>query len=139
MYSPLSKVIGQEIYRHCSRCRESLKFQSTARAALADLCSECSRLQQDTSSCVIPVTASKQLEKQVNVHPHDVIGNPKHYTSGIECWDYITSHNLGYLEGNIIKYVTRYKLKNGLEDLKKAKAYLDKLILETEKASKGGV
>jgi hypothetical protein len=64
----------------------------------------------------------------------DSIKHPKHYTSGaIECWDYIVSQNLGFLEGNIIKYVTRWKHKNGVEDLKKAKAYLEKLIAEASK------
>ena len=61
---------------------------------------------------------------------HDKINHPKHYTQGIECWDYITSHKMGYLEGNIIKYVTRYKYKDGLDDLFKAKAYLTRLIEE---------
>ena len=59
---------------------------------------------------------------------NDLINKPSHYTQGIECWDYITSHKMNYLEGNIIKYVTRYKDKNGLQDLEKARAYLDKLI-----------
>jgi len=57
--------------------------------------------------------------------------SPDHYKNGIETWDYIVSHNLGYLEGNIIKYITRAGLKDGestLDDLLKAKAYLTKLI-----------
>jgi len=58
----------------------------------------------------------------------DTIHHPKHYTRGIECWDYIVSHGMGYLEGNIIKYITRYKDKGGAEDLLKARAYLDRLI-----------
>ena len=58
----------------------------------------------------------------------DIVKKPKHYTQGIECWDYIVSQNLGYLEGNIVKYVTRYRHKNGLEDLRKAQAYIEKLI-----------
>ena len=37
---------------------------------------------------------------------------------------------MNYIEGNIIKYTTRYKFKNGIEDLKKAKWYLEKLIAE---------
>jgi len=57
------------------------------------------------------------------------------YKGGIETWDYIISQNLGYLEGNIVKYITRYRKKNGMEDLEKAKHYLDKLI---EVYSKGG-
>ena len=51
-----------------------------------------------------------------------------HYLTTIQSWDYIVSNDLGYLEGNIIKYVTRYKNKGGVEDLKKAQHYLSKLI-----------
>lgn len=57
-----------------------------------------------------------------------VAGN--HYKKPIQVWDYIHRNNLGYLEGNIIKYVSRYKDKNGIEDLEKAKHYLEKLIEE---------
>ena len=42
--------------------------------------------------------------------------------------EYILKNNLNFCEGNIIKYVTRYRYKNGIEDLKKAKHYLDILI-----------
>ena len=51
-----------------------------------------------------------------------------HYKLEIQPWDYITLNRLGYLEGNIIKYVTRHKNKNGAKDLEKAKHYIDKLI-----------
>jgi len=51
-----------------------------------------------------------------------------HYQVAIQPWDYIIENNLGYLEGNIIKYVTRYKAKGGVEDLRKAQHYLAKLI-----------
>ena len=54
--------------------------------------------------------------------------NPPYYRKGIETTDYIVSHSMNYLEGNIIKYVTRYKDKGGLEDLKKAEWYLTRLI-----------
>lgn len=50
----------------------------------------------------------------------------------IEVWDFVISQNLGFLDGNIVKYVCRYKGKNGLEDLKKARQYLDKLIAINE-------
>jgi hypothetical protein len=56
------------------------------------------------------------------------VKHPKHYNRGIEMWDYAHSHNLDFFEGNIVKYVTRWKEKNGVEDLHKAKQYLDKLI-----------
>lgn len=52
-----------------------------------------------------------------------------HYRGrAIQPWDYIVANNLGFLEGSIIKYVTRYQDKNGVEDLKKARHFLDKLI-----------
>ena len=63
----------------------------------------------------------------------DYINNPKHYTQGkIEPIDYILANKLDFLEGNIVKYVTRYKFKNGVEDLKKAEFYFKKLIEREE-------
>jgi len=65
------------------------------------------------------------------------VEHPSHYNQGIEMWDYAHSHNLSFFEGNIVKYITRWKDKNGIEDLYKAKQYLDKLIdLEKVKTSK---
>jgi hypothetical protein len=52
----------------------------------------------------------------------------QHYQGAIQTWDYIVANDLGYLEGNVIKYVSRYKKKNGIEDLKKADHYLQKLM-----------
>ena len=59
--------------------------------------------------------------------------NPDYYRKGIETTDYIQSHSMNYMEGNIIKYVTRHRSKNGLEDLKKAEWYLTRLIKQEEK------
>lgn len=52
-----------------------------------------------------------------------------HYKGGsIQPWDYIAANNIGYFEGNIIKYVSRWKQKGGVDDLRKAQHYLEKLI-----------
>ena len=52
-----------------------------------------------------------------------------HYKEmSIQPWDYIISNNLGFLEGNAIKYISRWKEKNGIEDLRKAIHYIEKLI-----------
>ena len=59
--------------------------------------------------------------------------NPSYNKKGIETTDYIVSHNMNYVEGNIIKYVTRYKEKNGLQDLLKAEWYLNRLIKTLKK------
>lgn len=54
--------------------------------------------------------------------------NPNYYRKGIEVSDFIEEYDLNYFEGNVIKYVIRHKSKNGLEDLQKAKWYLERLI-----------
>ena len=58
---------------------------------------------------------------------------PDHYKNKIEPRDYITSNNLDFNEGNIIKYVSRWKKKNGIEDLLKAQDYLQYLIKLNQK------
>lgn len=55
-------------------------------------------------------------------------GGDHYKDKAIQPWDYIVGNELGYLEGNVVKYVSRWKDKNGIEDLKKARHYLDKLI-----------
>lgn len=49
--------------------------------------------------------------------------------------EFILANNLGFLEGNVVKYVSRYKNKNGVSDLKKAKHYLEILINSLEQKS----
>lgn len=61
---------------------------------------------------------------------------PDYYNKGISPFEYIKSNNLNFFEGNVIKYITRYKEKNGLEDLLKAKTYLEELIEQERKVKK---
>lgn len=56
------------------------------------------------------------------------VGGSHYRVGSIQPWDYIAANNIGYFEGNIIKYVSRWKQKGGLNDLKKAQHYLEKLI-----------
>jgi hypothetical protein len=62
------------------------------------------------------------------------VNHPKHYNTGkIEVIDAIEEWNLGFCDGNVIKYVARHKHKgNPIEDLKKAKWYLERLIQQYE-------
>lgn len=54
---------------------------------------------------------------------------PDHYNKGIEAWDYIQSWDMNFMLGNVVKYITRAGYKdNELEDLQKAKTYLDEYI-----------
>lgn len=71
---------------------------------------------------------------------HDAVNHPQHYTQGgIECIDALEAATAG-LEGieavctaNAIKYLWRHKQKNGVEDLRKAIWYINRLIREYEK------
>ena len=56
------------------------------------------------------------------------VGGSYYKDKAIQPWDYIIANDLGYLEGNVVKYVSRWKNKNGIEDLKKAQHYLAKLL-----------
>ena len=51
-----------------------------------------------------------------------------HYRTPIQHWDYVIANDLGYFEGQITKYVTRWRKKNGVQDLHKARHFLQKLI-----------
>ncbi|MNO37517.1 hypothetical protein D3C76_276010 [compost metagenome] len=69
----------------------------------------------------------------------DNVNHPAHYTAGsIECIDAIDAATTdlngpeAYNTGQIIKYIWRWKRKNGLEDLKKCRWYLDRLISKLE-------
>lgn len=70
----------------------------------------------------------------------DNVNSPSHYTqAGIECIDAITAAVSGksgieaVCVANVIKYLWRYELKNGLEDAKKAQWYLNRLVSELDK------
>ena len=55
-----------------------------------------------------------------------------HYQKAIQPWDIISEWKLDFWEGNIVKYILRYKDKDGVRDLKKAKHYLEYLIERNE-------
>ncbi len=73
---------------------------------------------------------------KINIKPGEVLQDfeegvrkQTHYTQFIiQPIEFIMKNNIGYCEGNVIKYVCRWKEKNGIEDLQKAKVYLDFLI-----------
>lgn len=65
----------------------------------------------------------------------DPVNEPPHYTRfAIEPIVFITRNKLEFWQGNVIKYVMRHDAKNGLQDLKKARRYLDVKIREMEEA-----
>lgn len=82
---------------------------------------------------------SKEETSQKSYIPHDSVNNPNHYhRGGIECIDALEASMtkeqfLGHLKATAISYLWRYDLKNGLEDVKKARWYIDRLIRRLEK------
>lgn len=76
---------------------------------------------------------------------NDLVNHPSHYADkGIEVIDYIrdtlTGEELtGYCCGNVLKYVSRWRKKDGIQDLKKAQVYLGWMIDAAEKEVKVGV
>ena len=61
------------------------------------------------------------------------VGGSHYKNMTIQPVEFIEMNNLGFCTGNIIKYVCRYKDKNGIEDLKKARHYID-LLIEIEES-----
>lgn len=70
---------------------------------------------------------------------NEMVNHPQHYTAGkIEVIDIMEDQlnpeeYRGYIKGQVMKYITREKYKNGLEDLKKAAWYLNRLIAKLER------
>lgn len=81
-----------------------------------------------------------KMPKKDLLTPNDPVNHPKHYTNskatcsrcggGIECIQIV--RHMSFNVGNAIKYLWRFKDKNGLEDLKKARWYLDDEINQHE-------
>lgn len=72
--------------------------------------------------------------KEISKDEVDMVNHPQHYQHGIEPIDYIESHDLNFNLGNVIKYISRAPYKGTeLEDLKKAKCYLEREIKKHER------
>lgn len=89
--------------------------------------------QNGDMAIVMPLPPKKEGKKMDNVN------HPKHYTQGgIECIDALKAATVdkqgleAVCVANVIKYLWRYNAKNGVEDVKKARWYIDRLILELE-------
>ena len=77
----------------------------------------------------------KIMEQEKHGYPAKQVGGSHSCDKEIQPWDYIYANNLGYFEGNCVKYVSRWRDKGGVEDLRKAIHYLEKLI-EIEEGNK---
>jgi hypothetical protein len=62
------------------------------------------------------------------------VGGSHYKDLAIQPLEFIVKNGLDFLQGNVVKYVIRYKLKGGIEDLEKARHYLDMMIELEEKS-----
>ena len=68
-------------------------------------------------------------EEEINIRPSETQIGGSHYSDmAIQPIEFIHKNGLSFIQGNVIKYVCRYKSKGGIEDLNKAKHYIDLLI-----------
>ena len=83
----------------------------------------------------LPITLEMTLEEEEELERmiatsalNKQVGGAHYRDKGIQPIIYIHANNLGFCEGNVVKYVTRWRDKNGVADLKKAIHYLELLI-----------
>ncbi len=101
-------------------------------------CKHVNKINENAWKCNLGGMADCFFEGYIDYEKkEDKVNSPSHYQGKVEVIDYIedklTKEGFqGYLEGNIIKYVSRYKKKNGVEDLKKCRWYLERLIKTLE-------
>lgn len=90
------------------------------------------RQKEDSSKETVQVPTDEHMDKMYGNIEHDAVNHPSHYTRGkIEVIDFIEDQQLPYHLGNVIKYIARAGYKGDkLEDLKKARWYLDRYINE---------
>lgn len=80
-----------------------------------------------------PSKAAPDWEPKIEEPAKDLVVLPHHYTRfKIEPIYFIAENNLDFMTGNVIKYVLRHDAKDGVQDLKKARRYLDMLIKKAE-------
>ena len=85
--------------------------------------------------------AYDHVYKNMDENVPDMVNHPKHYTQGgIECIDALKAATVGkrgieaVCVANVIKYLWRYEKKNGIEDIRKAKWYIERLLMELEES-----
>ena len=86
----------------------------------------------------------KDEDVKMDENVPDMVNHPKHYTQGgIECIDALKAATVGkrgieaVCVANVIKYCWRYEEKNGIEDVRKAKFYIERLLKELEESQQG--
>lgn len=114
-------------------CHKSKKeVEEEAKMTTVDSNKTVDRQKEDSKKLTVYVPTVEDKDKLYGNIKHDAVNHPSHYTRGkIEVIDFIEDQQLPYHLGNVIKYIARAGYKGDkLEDLKKARWYLDRYINE---------
>ena len=123
----LPKATAQQIYNQ----RHYLKKNADADKFVAKVLKE-EAIQKRVE---VGIKMEKKADEEILLENanNKQVGGVHYKTKDIQPWDAIHEWGLGFFSGNVVKYVARHREKNGIEDLKKARHYLDKLIEIMEK------
>ena len=133
------------LYEHLSECEEPCAhctFNFEPSSVRYNKAKDCYVRKYESSNCTISYKECNKYFtnedygfKEISKDEVDMVNHPQHYSvHGIEPIDYIESHNLNFNLGNVIKYVSRAPYKGTeLEDLQKAKWYLEREIKKHDK------
>lgn len=123
---------------YCKSCDKECVYREKQDINTFDFyCLSCHLFQNSVD--VEEVKEKPVLELSREKQDYDIVEKPYHYNVGIEVDKFIDSWDMNYRQGNIIKYVTRYPYKDPtkkVQDLKKAKWYLERLIEKEEEKEK---
>lgn len=100
-------------------------------------CYKCALVQSgdalESGTILLPPSS---LERPLPAPVHDPVNRPAHYDLNPQPLDVIEAWGMGYHLGNVLKYIARWDRKGGVEDLRKARSYLDRFIkLQEDDAS----
>lgn len=143
---PAARIIAAEVELHKEKDAEIDQLRKQVDEFASGILSrdrEISQLKQALNEIKAERDVLLQTVEKAVDGGHDPVNHPAHYTAGkVECIDAIEAATIGlsggvaYCTGAAIKYLWRWSRKNGLEDLKKARWYLDRLIGMLEEENK---
>lgn len=113
------------------RCTTCAKFKQ--HASVCEGCLGYNRWEE--ASQPAPISATIRFDDRTIELPASStqVGGSHYKDMAIQPFDYITKNGIGFAEGCAIKYLSRWRAKNGVEDLKKARHFIDMLIESEEK------
>ena len=126
----IAKQLREEASPKAFRAKKERAAAKSKKDPIAELIERASQIVQPNE------WVQQELDLRI---PEDVVNHPRHYVhGGIETIDFIESKKLSFCLGNVVKYISRAGVKthNPLEDLKKARWYLNREIEQLEKLEK---